>query len=141
MRLRRLIMQNNCKYIIVSFWLVLLCSLATLAQGQKPAINVLFIGNSYTYYNNLPSILEQLSENSQEQRKIRTTMIATGGASLKDHWGKPSTQKILQQHWDYVVIQDQTNFGTLYIVNGVSKIETAEPFYHYASKIDSTVKS
>jgi hypothetical protein len=134
-------MQNNSKYIIISFWLVLLCSLATVAYPQKSAINVLFIGNSYTYYNNLPSILEQLSGHSQEPKKIHTTMIATGGASLKDHWGNESTQKILQQHWNYVVIQDQTNFGTLYFVNGVSRIETAEPFYYYASKIDSAVKS
>jgi hypothetical protein len=134
-------MQNNCKYIIVSLWLVLLCSSARVVHGQKQAINVLFIGNSYTYYNNLPSILEQLSENSQEQRKIHTTVIVAGGASLRDHWGKQSTQKILQHNWDYVVIQDQTNFGTLYFVNGVSKIETAEPFYYYASKIDSVVKS
>jgi len=70
---------------------------------------VLFIGNSYTYFNNLPMLLAGLAASDAESPKIEAEMVVRGGATLKQHWddGK-ALAKLKSGQWDYVVLQDQS---------------------------------
>jgi hypothetical protein len=73
-------------------------------KADDQTLRVLFIGNSYTYFNNLPEIVTQLSEG-----KIETEMVVRGGASLKLHWEDGSALKAIRQgRWDFVVLQEQS---------------------------------
>src|SRR5437667_7611009 len=44
-------------------------------------IKVLFVGNSYTYVNNLPQVVEQMSLSANESRPLEAKMVAPGGAA------------------------------------------------------------
>src|SRR5947209_19160562 len=50
-----------------------------------PGLHVLFIGNSLTYVNNLPGILEALADSAHEPL-LETRTVAKPDYSLADHW-------------------------------------------------------
>ena len=82
---------------------------ASLRQLTRPRIRVLFIGNSYTYGHDLPTLISQIADAAGQPARFDTTMIAVGGATLRDHWQAEATRAALRQGgWDYVVLQEQS---------------------------------
>lgn len=81
---------------------------APVDAGPKPTWRVLFIGNSYTYYNNLPALLAALGDDPQAPAHFEVGMHASGGASWQSHDGDPTTAPEIAKGWDYVVLQDQS---------------------------------
>jgi hypothetical protein len=74
--------------------------------GPAPA-RVLFIGNSYTFENDLPRLFADLSQAGG--RPVATEMVAVGGATLAQHLGGPDAPGRLAAHpWDVVVLQEQS---------------------------------
>jgi len=68
---------------------------------------VLFVGNSYTYVNDLPGIFKGLSNSLG--RSVYTDMSAPGGYSLEQHLTNTETLlKISAGNWNYVVLQEQS---------------------------------
>jgi uncharacterized protein DUF4886 len=123
-------------------WLILLLSTAifTPAQpSQKPAsgacvTRVLFLGNSYTYFNDLPAVFSALA-GAGHQCNVETRMVTPGGFRLKDHWDKPEAHAALDsQKWDYVVLQDQSTLGMNYFLDGNARVTSDEVFLPYAKK-------
>ena len=74
-------------------------------------MKILFIGNSHTYFNDLPDLAARLAADSGVQ--ISVTMIAHGGWYLAQHVEEPDVRfNILHGHYDYVVLQEHTHpFG------------------------------
>lgn len=71
--------------------------------------SILFIGNSYTSRNDLPSLVRMLAAGAGIARPVATELIAFGGASLAAHWNRGMAQALLEQRqWDAVVLQDQS---------------------------------
>jgi len=94
---------------ILLFVLALGAAMPSFAAGREQPIRILFIGNSYTYYNDMPVLLEDLAIDSGITRPIETETIAYGGATLKSHWDKGRAQaKIASGRWDYVVLQENS---------------------------------
>lgn len=77
----------------------------TLAQTR-----IMFAGNSYTYYNDMPTIVKQIAK--ENLKEVEITMSVNGGVSLKDHWEANAdleTKNLIEaQDYDWVVIQDQS---------------------------------
>jgi len=72
---------------------------------DAPATRVLMIGNSLTYYNDLPGLLQQFS--AREATPIYIESITTPFASLQFHWNLGvAPARIRDKHWDYVILQD-----------------------------------
>lgn len=70
---------------------------------------ILFIGNSYTSRNDLPSLVKALAAGAGVARSVETSLVAFGGASLAAHWNRGVAQALLEQRrWDAVVLQDQS---------------------------------
>ncbi|MEM5344412.1 SGNH/GDSL hydrolase family protein [Paraburkholderia azotifigens] len=70
---------------------------------------VLFVGNSYTTRNDMPTMLASLLEASFPGTQVKAEVIAFGGASLAAHWNRGEVQKRLTaQKWNAVVLQDQS---------------------------------
>jgi hypothetical protein len=63
---------------------------------QSRSIRVLFVGNSYTYFNKPPEIFSKLAEYGHQGR-AETRMEAPGGWRLKDHWEKGHVLKALHE--------------------------------------------
>ena len=85
-----------------------LCVLSLLSYGQDS--EVLFIGNSYTYFWNLPQVVSALAES--QSIDIWTEQSTIGGADLGQHWHSQRDLKsrdlIKERDWDYVVLQDHS---------------------------------
>ena len=65
-----------------SFTIIFILSFSLVQAQEKERI--LFIGNSFTFYWNLPNQVEQMSaEKNLEWDIVQST---EGGASLRDHW-------------------------------------------------------
>merc|ERR1711945_89478 len=82
----------------------------------RPNKNILFLGNSYTYGNDLPGMVRNLA--SAAGKSATTTMVATGGQTLAGHVSGGSLDTIRGGDWDAVVIQDQSqrpSFGAGYV--------------------------
>lgn len=65
----------------------------------------MFIGNSLTYSNDLPSVVEALAK-AAGKGKFAYRTIAFPDFSLEDHWNKKDARKAIQKGgWDFVVLQ------------------------------------
>jgi hypothetical protein len=70
-------------------------------------MKILFIGNSFTARNDLPSLIVQLA--AARNKKIEHRLISAGGASLRMHWNAGNAPKAIKDgHYDYVVLQEQS---------------------------------
>ncbi len=75
-------------------------------------VNVLFIGNSYTYVNNLPEIFRLLSESGG--KSVYTDSYTPGGYSFENHLrDSAALSKINLDIWNYVVLQEQSQIPTI----------------------------
>jgi hypothetical protein len=76
-----------------------------LAPGE--VVRVLFIGNSYTFYNNLPGLFSELMQEGGHEVIVDSS--AVGGWTLADHAASDQTfGKIISQTWDFVILQEQS---------------------------------
>jgi hypothetical protein len=80
---------------------------SALACGNGECTRVLFLGNSYTYVNDLPSTFAQLAGSGGHPVKVAS--VANGGETLAEHASSSeSLDKIAAEHWSYVVLQEQS---------------------------------
>ena len=90
---------------------------AATAQPQdaksKDELHVLFIGNSFTYYHDLPKMISELAK-AGKQLPLRYERETPGGCTLEKHWkdGK-ALAKIRARKWDFVVLQDHSTAALL----------------------------
>ena len=90
-----------------------LCAVLLLAsvraEDSKPEpLRVLFVGNSFTYYNEMPYVLQQMAA-AAGARELEYELLAEGGYALKDHLKSGQFLKLLRERrWDFVVLQEQS---------------------------------
>lgn len=74
--------------------------------GTTGNLRVLFIGNSFTYMNDLPRLTAQLAASANPSRTLETEFVGEGGADLQRHWevGR-ALEAIRKGKWDYVILQ------------------------------------
>ncbi len=81
-----------------------------LNAQQKKA--VLFLGNSYTNYNNLPQMLADLALSLGDTVVFNSN--TPGGYTLEGHSTNATSQTLISQgYWDYVILQDQSQRPSL----------------------------
>jgi hypothetical protein len=83
-------------------------------KTNNPEISILFVGNSYTFRNDLPGMILQLAKSDVNLPfSISVRSVTVGGASLTDTWKQGDAKRILNsRHWDYVVLQEQSLWAT-----------------------------
>ena len=75
---------------------------------KKERLRILFIGNSHTYYHDLPAWVEVMAK--EEQYECEVTMLAHPGWYLKQHVQEPDVNfNIRYGHYDYVVLQEHSH--------------------------------
>src|SRR5688572_8892071 len=92
---------------------VILClftasALVGQSSAASPPTRILFIGNSYTYFNDLPKTLQSMAAAGASPRKLELGTVLIGGATLRSHWNDSTLQLIRRGRWDYVVLQEQS---------------------------------
>ena len=105
-------------------------------------MRVLFIGNSYTYYNDLPAMLEGFVQALAPGKRLQTSSVLMGGATLESHWKRGQARTLIRDgSWNYVVLQEQSLLGGLRI-NGVAHMnDPAERFLPYGRLFAQEVKA
>jgi len=88
--------------------LVVLSACIRTSSAEEEPLRVLFIGNSYTYCNDLPGMVAGLAE-AAGARKIEVHSSVSGGCTLERHFTQENAvEKIRGQKWDAVVLQEQS---------------------------------
>jgi hypothetical protein len=100
---------------------VALLALSTPVSAQsRDTLDVLFIGNSYVYYNNLADQLADMSEALETGPLIRTRHHLHGGYSLLRHLEDGHLPDVVGggapdgAPWDVVVVQEHSRLGVPY---------------------------
>lgn len=109
------------------------CLVVSTLSAQESK-RVLFIGNSYTYVNDLPGVFSELS--SSVGRHADCEVIAGGGMRFMQHASSEEVLTALQTgQWDYVVLQGQSQEGAFPYGQFMQEV------YPYARTLDSLVKA
>jgi hypothetical protein len=83
--------------------LVLACAQSAGPPAHE-SLRVLLVGNSLTYYNDLPAMVSGIAESAELDWDVHSVTI--GGASLEDHMQNGTAPRLLaDERWDVVVLQ------------------------------------
>jgi hypothetical protein len=98
-------------------------------QNVEEPLKILFIGNSYTYSNDMPQMLQGMA--ASRKRKIDVAMQATGGYTLEKNWQDGKAAALIgSRKWDFVVLQE----------HGQGPFENAKNMKEYAVKFHELIK-
>ena len=139
-------MGSKSKLLLLGF-LLLLFSTKNSAQDS---CKVLFVGNSFTSFNDLSMVFYQLA--NAAGRKTVVGMHAPGGVSVGDisqgtsaHMNNPVLFDLIRsQNWDYLVLQDNqgrfvNNYGVFpsssLVIEGHIRIRDSLKYYHPCAKM------
>jgi len=110
------------------------------ASAARP-VRILFVGNSYTYYNNMPAIAEALYESSGTGQ-VDVGMLVQAGQRLSDAAG-PRMPELLRMmmggRWDYVVLQEQSTLGGRYL-DGRPVLGDSTSFHESVRALDRAIR-
>lgn len=96
-------------------------------------VKALFLGNSYTYTNNLPQTIAGLALSAGDTLIYDTN--TPGGYTLQQHCTNSTTLSLIAAgDWDYVILQEQSQLPSF----PDEQVETE--VYPYAKRLDSLVK-
>lgn len=119
---------------IIQFFITVLMLLTAFsgkaAVNDNDSVHVLWIGNSYTYFNDLPSMVQNIAKTKGV--KMAYTEVLKGGERLKGHLENPRLLELLKKGgWDYVIVQENSSLPS-YDTDFVGR-----EVYPYAHSIDS----
>lgn len=121
-------------------FLLVVLSCSQSKEENDDQIKILFIGNSYTYFNSSPELVKALIQEKFPDQIVETQLISGGGMSLADHWQNEATiQTIRTGGWDYVVLQEQSKLGMAVMIDNDIFFGQTERFYEYARKFDAEI--
>lgn len=118
------------------FFILLGCLLFSLnnlqAQSETDSTRVLFIGNSYTYYHDMPQTVQAIA--ATQHVKLAFTAFTPGGSRLVQHLNNPEViEAIKKGDWDFVVLQEQSS------APAYSTMQVAQTVYPAAFSLDSLI--
>ena len=103
----------------------------TPARIDQASVNVLYIGNSYTYFHRMPDTVSAMAGNVVSRRQLHAKVVASPGATLQRHWESGAVQVAIQErNWDYVVLQEQS----------LLPLENKERMYEFVRLLDKEIK-
>ncbi|MGH9549977.1 MAG: DUF4886 domain-containing protein [Terriglobales bacterium] len=108
-----------CSLLVASFFMLrtgLAAPAATVhtffdsESNATDATRILFIGNSFTYANQLPLVLGTMVFTHNMDAKLKITEVSGGGMTLEQHWREGDAARAISANppWTYVVLQEQS---------------------------------
>ena len=98
-------MSYKCLFIVLT---LIINQNFSFANSQiKDTLNILFVGNSYTYFYNLPIVVNEMSKHSNSTY-IKTTHSLVGGSTLENHVNQERNTKTVDylknNKYDFVIL-------------------------------------
>ena len=102
------VIQNSfMKLTIQTLGLLAFLFLSIGSTKAQDSTSILFIGNSYTYFNNMPSIVADIAASFGNHVDVASQ--TPGGMTFAGHAGNSNTYSAMNSsNWDYVVLQAQS---------------------------------
>jgi hypothetical protein len=94
---------------------------------RRPARTILIVGNSRTYYHDMPDMIRAMADSAHEAQKLEITLDAPAGSSFEILWNDRTTQNLLRQPWNDVVFQGESR--------GQSSDDLARSFQTFGTKL------
>lgn len=115
---------------IVAVVLTTLCSVAHAQSSDE--LRVLFVGNSLTYFNEMPWMLEQVAASLQTKPKLRAHFAGRSGETLRQQWNDTRTMKAIREgKYAYIVLQAQSS----------EIVRTPDETFEYARRLGREIKA
>ena len=112
----------------------LIAFLISVGCYAQDTYRALFLGNSYTYVNNLPQMITDMAASTGNVFIYDSN--APGGYTLQGHSSNAtSLAKIAIGNWDYVVFQEQSQLPSF----PISQVQT--DVFPFAKMLDSTINA
>ncbi|MPM30464.1 hypothetical protein SDC9_77014 [bioreactor metagenome] len=112
---------------------ILICFAAISFSQAQTILRVLFIGNSYTYVNDLPGLVSLVAKSAGDSLVYSSS--APGGYTLQQHCSNATTNSLIQQgNWDFVVLQEQSQLPSF--TDG----EVQSMVFPYATQLDNMIR-
>jgi hypothetical protein len=70
---------------------------------SEDSTRVLFVGNSITYFNEMPQLFRSIALNNG--KNVSVSMYAPGGTGFVNHYVDPNVYALFRESWDVVVLQ------------------------------------
>lgn len=126
--------KNNFMIRLISFILFVLSLINHSVAQQHKTLKVLFLGNSYTYVNNLPQLIKNIALANGDTLLFDSN--CPGGHTFNNHFNNATSRaKINAQTWDVVILQAQSQEPSF------SPGQVASQTLPYAIKLDSLIKN
>ena len=95
------------RFISLALSLCLALMLSEIRAEETSGVRVLFVGNSLTYYNDVPELVYQISRMSENAKEFEVEMLAAGGVSIAQHLeGGHLLRYLAEGNFTFVVFQD-----------------------------------
>ncbi len=92
---------------------IMLLFIIIIKTGFAQTDSILFIGNSYTYVEDIPGKFKSLAESAG--KSVFIDSYTPGGQTLQAHYSDAQTiAKINAHQWKYVILQEQSQMPYLY---------------------------
>ena len=88
----------------MKIFILLLIMMSTTLNLHSKELSVLFIGNSFTFMNNMPEMFQKIATSNGD--KVVVEHCTKGGMDWKYHVENDSTYEYIDSRdWDYIVLQ------------------------------------
>ena len=105
-----------------------------VSYSQPIPKRALFLGNSYTSYNSLPNLVEDIATSLGDS--LIHDRNTPGGQTMAGHASNAtSLSKIASQEWDYVILQSQSQEPSF------PPSQVANDVYPYAERLTDSIRS
>ena len=120
------------RHMLLFCWLIaggLQLQTFSVSAEQTNETSVLFIGNSFTHYNGLPSMITTLAKSGGHNLVCQS--VTPGGSTFEQHWkdGK-AVGAIHARKWDFVVLQEHS----------MRPVDAKDLMFEYGQKLNTEIK-
>ena len=117
----------------IALWPTLPERLTFVVNSERPdALKVLFIGNSFTYSNDMPVMLFRILEAGAPKQPLKIGHVTYPSLSLRRQWDFGVAADVIKKSgpWDYVIIQEQS----------AGPMRDPDDFVRYATLFDAEIR-
>ena len=101
------------------------------AKPRANELRVLFVGNSLTYFNEMPWLAEEVAKSLGVKPVLRTDFSGRSGATLRQQWQRARAVRAIREgRYAYVVLQPQST----------EILRPEEETFRYAKMLDEEIK-
>ena len=100
-------MAYASKFLVLLLMIFVLSAYVHAEKSDSSVIRILFVGNSLTYYNDVPTMVGEIYSSIDQQYVVEADMLVQGGYSIEQHLNNSTLKQVLAEStYAVVILQD-----------------------------------